>query len=86
MSRPKTVYVCRDCGYKASKWMGRCPGCDEWNSLEEQRDVTSQAEGWAAQPNQDQAITEIDAEDGRRASTGVDEFDRVLGGGVVPGS
>ena len=86
MSRPKTVYVCRDCGYKASKWMGRCPGCDEWNSLEEQRDVPSQAEGWAAQPNQVQAITEIDAEDGRRASTGVDEFDRVLGGGVVPGS
>ncbi len=86
MPKAKTVYVCRDCGYRASKWMGRCPGCDEWNSLEEQRDVHSQAEGWVAQANPVQAITDIDADGGRHASTGVDEFDRVLGGGVVPGS
>ena len=86
MSRPKTVYVCRDCGYKASRWMGRCPGCDEWNSLEEQRDVHGKAQSWAVQPNAAQAITAIEAKAARRASTGVDEFDRVLGGGVVPGS
>jgi DNA repair protein RadA/Sms len=86
MSRPKTVYVCRDCGYKASRWMGRCPGCDECNSLEEQRDVHGKAQSWAVQPNAAQAITAIEAAATRRASTGVDEFDRVLGGGVVPGS
>ena len=87
--KKKTAYVCQNCGYDTLKWMGKCPGCGAWNSLVEEI-VTPPAEerrgvgtGNAERP---QAIGEIAVEDLPRFSTGSGELDRVLGGGVIPGS
>ena len=86
----KTAYVCQSCGYDTSKWMGKCPGCGAWNSMVEEIVVPeSEARrsglgGTDAAPPQ--PIGEITAEDLPRFSTGSGELDRVLGGGVIPGS
>ncbi|MCK4644275.1 DNA repair protein RadA [bacterium] len=84
MKKPKTRYVCRNCGYTTSKWMGQCPDCQEWNSLlEEQVDVRRPSGNFkkAESFTLDQ-ISNIEYE---RSPVGVEEFDRVLGGGLVPG-
>lgn len=88
-SKPKTVYVCSNCGFETAKWGGRCPECGEWNTLEEV--VVSAAAQKAAsrsnvQPLTAQRIEEISAEDEIRYHTGMTELDRVLGGGIVDGS
>lgn len=88
--KKKTAYVCQSCGYDTSKWMGKCPGCGAWNSMVEEIVVPeSEARrsglgGTDAAPPQ--PIGEITAEDLPRFSTGSGELDRVLGGGVIPGS
>src|SRR5437773_1931311 len=92
MKPPKTVFVCQECGSQSPKWLGRCAECGAWNSLVEERaqESTPSAGGHryalsgpsgAARP-----YSEIAIEGNPRLSTGIDEFDRVLGGGVVPGS
>ncbi|MCK5224589.1 AAA family ATPase, partial [Candidatus Calescamantes bacterium] len=84
MKKPKTRYVCRNCGYTTSKWMGQCPDCQEWNSLlEEQVDIRRPSGNFkkAESFTLDQ-ISNIEYE---RSPVGVEEFDRVLGGGLVPG-
>jgi DNA repair protein radA len=88
--KKKTAYVCQSCGYDTSKWMGKCPGCGAWNSMVEEI-VAPESEarrsglgGTDAAPPQ--PIGEITAEDLPRFSTGSGELDRVLGGGVIPGS
>jgi DNA repair protein RadA/Sms len=91
--RAKTVYVCQECGAQAPKWLGRCVDCGAWNSLVEERAAES---GGAAGGTHRYASTsaastarlyaEIEVEAHARLSTGIGEFDRVLGGGVVPGS
>lgn len=88
--KKKTAYVCQSCGYDTSKWMGKCPGCGAWNSMVEEI-VVPESEtrrsglgGTDAAPPQ--SIGEITAEDLPRFSTGSGELDRVLGGGVIPGS
>jgi DNA repair protein RadA/Sms len=92
MKAPKTVFVCQECGAQASKWMGRCAECGAWNSLVEERaaDPTAQAGGHRyAQLGSASAAklyTEVEAAQAERLSSGIDEFDRVLGGGIVPGS
>ena len=87
--KKKTVYVCQECGYDTAKWMGKCPGCGAWNTMaeeivapaaEERRGIGS-VQGEAPQP-----IGRIAVEDLPRFSTGSGELDRVLGGGVIPGS
>lgn len=88
-SKLKTVYICNECGYENAKWMGQCPGCRKWNTLEEEVISTvkpalskSGASGIAkAQP-----IGEISFENEHRYNTGISELDRVLGGGIVKGS
>ena len=86
------MYRCQTCGYVAPRWMGKCPGCDSWNTLEEEALVaeSQKARGRGSQgprkAGQAQRITEVDAEDARRISLKLPELDRVLGGGVVPGS
>jgi DNA repair protein RadA/Sms len=90
---PKTVYVCQDCGSQSPKWLGRCPDCGAWNSFVEER--AGESAGTAATahryaipgaPSTARLYSEIEVEQFPRLSTGIGEFDRVLGGGVVPGS
>ena len=90
MKSPRTYFECQDCGAQAQKWLGRCPECGAWNSLVEERppaeasaDVRRSLSSTNAQPH---LYSEIEGSDSARLSTGIDEFDRVLGGGVVPGS
>ena len=84
MARTRTVYRCSECGSATPKWGGRCSTCEAWNSLVEefeQADVAHPATGVAARP-----IGEIDAHHSLPRPTGLPELDRVLGGGLVPGS
>ncbi|WP_286295836.1 DNA repair protein RadA [Polynucleobacter sp. TUM22923] len=87
MAKIKTVYICQSCGGTSAKWQGQCPACQEWNTLEEgvpEVSSNSRFQG-LAQSLPRQKLSAINAEDLPRFSTGVEEFDRVLGGGLVPG-
>ena len=89
MSKPKSSFVCQNCGYVVSKWMGRCPDCGEWNSIVEDfysGSVKSGQTGGLSEISRPVRFLEVSAEEHQRFSTGILEFDRVLGGGVVPGS
>ena len=86
-----SIYFCQSCGYESSKWMGQCPGCREWNTLVEELVEKKSAGKIKSAPggNADlkpTKISEIDMQDKERMLTGFDELDRVLGGGIVPGS
>ncbi|MEZ4326454.1 MAG: DNA repair protein RadA [Polyangiales bacterium] len=87
-TNPKTAFVCRACGHVASRWMGRCGGCGEWNTLEEERVAPSGAARTAAPPPgkaRPQKLRDVQADDARRIPTGISELDRALGGGPVAG-
>jgi DNA repair protein RadA/Sms len=97
MKAPKTVYSCQECGAQSQKWLGRCPECGAWNSLVEERALPVAAGAGAASASAGaryalaaaagpRLYEEIDTVVSARLTTGIDEFDRVLGGGVVPGS
>ena len=82
----KPIYVCQSCGYQAVKWLGRCPDCGEWNSMVEEL-VKSERKGKTSSAmSQPQTIDAISLAPEMRLKTGMVEFDRTLGGGVVPGS
>ena len=84
MAKKEPVYACSACGARFHKWMGRCPECNEWNTLAEaQPVVTSNA---ARMPARAAALSEISMETAERFLTGISEFDTVCGGGLVPGS
>jgi DNA repair protein RadA/Sms len=84
MARPKKAYVCSDCGAYAVKWQGQCPDCDAWNSLTQ----TTLASGSAVKIKgpEPTILANLTEDTGLRHPTGFEEFDRVLGGGLVPGS
>lgn len=87
MAKQKTVYVCNECGAQSPKWQGQCPGCQAWNTLVEsveQGPATHRFQALAKSAPV-QRLADIEAADVPRFSTGVGEFDRVLGGGLVPG-
>ncbi len=86
MSRSSARYVCQVCGYDSPKWLGRCPNCGEWNSLVEEVPTASKAAARQAPSAQPVSVTDITLPNETRAATGLAEFDRVLGGGVVSGS
>ncbi|XOV86026.1 MAG: DNA repair protein RadA [Pseudomonadota bacterium] len=90
MAKSKTVYVCSDCGSEYAKWQGQCNDCKAWNTLTrlsvEAATSTARKRGFAGQLETVKSLGEINAEDAPRLSTGMKEFDRVLGGGLVPGS
>jgi DNA repair protein RadA/Sms len=88
MAKQKTIFVCQSCGYKAPKWLGRCPDCNAWNSFVEEIAETVQKERERRQPAIDKPrrIDSISTDKDIRHKTGLHEFDRTLGGGVVPGS
>jgi DNA repair protein RadA/Sms len=89
MARPTTVFVCSACGSESAKWHGQCPGCGAWNTLaEESRAPTAKqggggGRGRAAKPVR---LADVRAERHARLATNIGELDRILGGGVVPGS
>jgi DNA repair protein RadA/Sms len=88
----KVVYVCQQCGSQQPKWMGKCPDCGEWNSLAEEKPSTARPESsprgglFRMREISPLAYDEIQSQDDARQSSGIEEFDRVLGGGIVPGS
>ena len=93
MKAPKVVFVCQECGAQSPKWLGRCAECGAWNSLVEERATEpAPAAAGANRYGQFGAATsarlyaDVDVARAVRLSTGIDEFDRVLGGGIVPGS
>jgi DNA repair protein RadA/Sms len=88
VTKVRTVFRCGECGAATPKWAGRCPGCDEWNTLieEVERPVAAAAYPFAPPEERAMPIVEIDANEYAARPTGVDELDRVLGGGLVPGS
>ncbi len=85
MSKMKTIFQCQSCGYTSLKWLGKCPDCETWNSFveEEQESIKSLTSTTSSSPI---SIAEIDIRDEDRLTTGVQELDRVLGGGIVAGS
>lgn len=87
-----SMYFCQECGYESVKWMGQCPGCRAWNTMVEER-IAPSASGaqtgskkLAVSENKPVVFSEISLKDEVRVKTGIGEFDRVLGGGIVPGS
>jgi DNA repair protein RadA/Sms len=82
---PRNVFSCSACGHESAKWHGRCPGCGEWNTLVEERPAAARraASGRALRPV---PLAQVEAPAMRRLETGIGELDRVLGGGLVPGS
>ena len=87
--RPSTAFFCNECGYESSKWMGQCPACKAWNTfVEEPVSKTAQSgrSGTVRSVAQPTSISSVSLEDAKRFGTGMSELDRVLGGGIVPGS
>ncbi len=91
----KTEFICENCGYVASKWYGKCPQCSEWNTFSEREDIPAQTSKSKKTRNNNAIVTdkpkavrikEISFLEKERIGTGIGEFDRVLGGGLVSGS
>lgn len=86
MARTATRYSCTACGETLPKWEGRCPACDAWGSVQEERATLSPRGREAVPPVPVVALADVDADEAERIPTGIGELDRVLGGGIVPGS
>src|SRR4051794_15915025 len=97
MAKARTQFLCNHCGSVHPKWMGKCPDCGTWDSLEQFKEPTPDTRDAARQPVGQQGgdlvrgaealtLDQIDEADSPRRPTGIGEFDRILGGGVVPGS
>ncbi|HXG50282.1 MAG TPA: DNA repair protein RadA [candidate division Zixibacteria bacterium] len=89
MAKPKIIYTCQSCGHQSPKWLGKCPDCNQWNSLvEERQERAAHPRGELSLGSREDPspIHEIDMEESGRTLTGIGELDRVLGGGLVPGS
>ena len=85
--KKETLFVCQNCGHTTGKWLGKCPECGEWNSLvEEKARRSGTRNGFQLRDVSAIAFTEIESQDDVRVPSGVTEFDRVLGGGIVPGT
>lgn len=87
MAKVKTVYICTECGGQLSKWQGQCPACNAWNTLVETIPETPSVNRYAAlaQTTGIQKLSDVEAADIPRHPSGIEEFDRVLGGGLVTG-
>ena len=91
MAKAKTKFVCQECGYVTTSWLGRCPECGNWNTLVEELEVAAKAGAKSYLPTNNEkvkprTIASVAQTKVERLATGIREFDRVLGGGVVPGS
>jgi DNA repair protein RadA/Sms len=87
VSVPRTLvaYACTACGHRTPKWLGRCPGCGEWNTLAEEAAPRAARNG-RTPPAAVARLADVETAEGARMATGIAELDRVLGGGIVPGS
>ena len=89
MARPPTIHVCSACGHSTPRWHGQCPGCGEWNTLVEEAAPRATGRGGGrggARAARPRPLSQVDTAPVPRLTTGIGELDRVLGGGVVPGS
>src|SRR5574344_204820 len=91
MAKVKSVYVCNNCGAESPKWIGKCPSCGEWNTYHEEiiRPEASNrptVSGFHAPKSKPVLLSDVELAEQPRISTGGAELDRVLGGGIVPGS
>lgn len=89
MTKNRTVFACQNCGHQSPKWLGRCPECGEWNSFVEEtyrQPVRKGLEGLSSAPGEIKKINEIQTDEVIRIRTEIEEFDNVLGGGLVPSS
>ncbi|MHB1419433.1 MAG: DNA repair protein RadA [Bacillota bacterium] len=86
MSRSGSRFYCHECGYESPKWSGRCPNCNEWNSMLEKEIQVGGKRNLLIRATEPSPVTEVTLEKEQRYPTGMEEFDRVLGGGIVPGS
>lgn len=89
MAKGKTVFYCQSCGYESAKWMGQCPGCREWNTFVEEPVIVSGGSNrklTAIRREEPTLLSKVSRENNCRVSTEIQEFDRVLGGGIVSGS
>ena len=87
----KTVFYCQNCGHEESKWLGQCPMCKEWNTFVEEKTESGITRGTTVSARSVREakvvpLAEVKADDDERCRTGIGELDRVLGGGIVPGS
>lgn len=86
----KTKFECQSCGYRTSKWVGKCPDCGQWNSILEQENLSNKKNGLyklqSQQVKEVKIITDVTPLEQGRIKTGINEFDRVVGGGFIPGS
>lgn len=88
-SKSKSIYICSECGFESAKWFGKCPGCGQWNCMNEEIRETSVQKNTTATAHRSAApvsINEISTTEEARYHTGLSELDRVLGGGIVKGS
>lgn len=90
MPKAKSFFYCRECGYQSASWLGRCPECGSWNTFQEEvvkaAKASPAASSVSAAASQPKLINEVQYDEQQRMRTGCEEFDRVLGGGLVPGS
>ncbi len=87
MAKSKTLYSCTECGGTSPKWQGQCPHCNAWNTLVETVDTpqTQRFESWTSHASRVESLAAVQAEEVPRTSSGMEELDRVLGGGLVAG-
>jgi DNA repair protein RadA/Sms len=86
MGKPAVQYACTECGYASGRWFGKCPGCSAFGTLVEESVTQARSAGAKSPPRPLLRLVDVSAEEAERISTGVDELDRVLGGGLVPAS
>jgi len=90
LAKTKTTFFCQNCGANSPKWVGKCPSCGEWNTYVEElvpkKGKSAPSEPWETERNHPRPIHEIEFDAQQRLKTGFEEFDRTLGGGIVPGS
>lgn len=82
----KTIYICQSCGHKSLRWVGKCPDCGEWNSMVEERITKHRGGTHPTQRVSSVPLREVDVAEEDRITTGIKEFDRAVGGGIVKGS
>ena len=91
MAKKKTKFICQECGYQSPKYMGKCPGCGQWNTLVEEMEpvVSSRRLNYAnaiqTEVTKPRRLTEVETKSEARIETEFQEFNRVLGGGIVDG-
>lgn len=88
MSKEKVRFFCQECGYESLKWLGRCPGCNSWNTFTEEIVSTAKGKSTSTRSGENKPImlNQIEADESARLDTGLPELNRVLGGGLVPGA